>query len=109
VGPAVEAHGGYARWLHGEAVSLGTVAEMRATAALGWTPTTLVERAIALFASLGLPTEVDAAELAGSWSFVGSDKKRDGDAVKLPVVMAPGRADVKRVGLEALRHAVLRT
>ena len=38
VGHALEAHGGYARWLHGEAVALGTVAEMRATAALGWTP-----------------------------------------------------------------------
>ena len=41
VGHALEAHGGYARWLHGEAVALGHVAEMRATARLGWTPAAL--------------------------------------------------------------------
>ncbi len=109
VGHAVEAHGGYSRWLHGEAVSLGTVAEMRATAALGWTPPALVERGVALLASLGLPTELDATELAAAWPFVGNDKKRDRDAVKLPVVTAAGRAHVERVGLEALRRALLRT
>ncbi len=107
VGHAIEAHGGYARWLHGEAVALGTVVEMRATAALGWTPRGLVERSAALFAALGLPTHVDRAELAASWPFVASDKKRSRDAMSLPVVTGPGRSHVARVELAALREAVL--
>jgi shikimate kinase/3-dehydroquinate synthase len=108
VGHAIETHGGYARWLHGEAVALGTVAEMRATAALGWTPRDLVDRAAALFSALGLPTHVDASELAASWPFVASDKKRVRDAVRLPVVTAPGHARIERVGLAELRDAVVR-
>jgi shikimate kinase/3-dehydroquinate synthase len=108
VGHAIEAHGGYARWLHGEAVAIGTVVEMRATAALGWTPRALVERSTALFAALGLPTHVDRAELTASWPFVGSDKKRAGDSVRLPVVGAAGESHIARVELAALRDAVLR-
>jgi shikimate kinase / 3-dehydroquinate synthase len=107
VGHAIEAHGGYARWLHGEAIAIGTVVEMRATAALGWTPVALVDRGARLFAALGLPTHVDRAELTASWPFVGSDKKRSGDAVRLPVVSAAGMSHVTRVGLPALRDAVL--
>ena len=101
MGHAIEAHGGYARWLHGEAVAIGTVVEMRATAALGWTPPALVERGAALFAALGLPTRVDRAELAASWPFVASDKKRSRDAVRLPVVTAPGKSTSPRVELRA--------
>jgi shikimate kinase/3-dehydroquinate synthase len=107
VGHALEAHGGYARWLHGEAVALGTLAEMRATAALGWTPPALVERGAALFAALGLPTRVERAELAAAWPFVSSDKKRTLDSVRLPVVIGAGQAHVQRVGLEELRSALL--
>jgi shikimate kinase / 3-dehydroquinate synthase len=107
VGHAIEAHSGYARWLHGEAVAIGTVVEMRATAALGWTAPPLVDRATALFAALGLPTHVDRTELAASWPYVASDKKRSRDAVRLPVVTAPGKSHVARVDLAALRAAVL--
>jgi shikimate kinase/3-dehydroquinate synthase len=107
VGHAVEAHGGYARWLHGEAIAIGTVAEMHATAALGWTPAAVVERGKALFEALGLPTQVDHAELAASWPFVASDKKRTRDAVRLPVVTAAGESHVERVELASLKAAVL--
>src|SRR5207248_1585100 len=54
IGHALEAHGGYARWLHGEAVAIGTVAELRAAAALGWTPKELADRTKELLAALGL-------------------------------------------------------
>jgi shikimate kinase/3-dehydroquinate synthase len=107
VGHALEAHGGYARWLHGEAVALGTVAEMRATGALGWTPPGLVDRAAAILSSLGLPTFVDRAEMAAAWPFVGSDKKRTGDILRLPVVTAAGCAEVRRVRLHDLHAALL--
>jgi shikimate kinase/3-dehydroquinate synthase len=107
VGHALEAHGGYGRWLHGEAVALGTVAEMRATASLGWTPPLLVDRTVALMTALGLPTHVGAAEMVGAWPFVSSDKKRSRDAVRLPVVTGLGHCRLERVGLSALRGAVV--
>jgi shikimate kinase/3-dehydroquinate synthase len=106
-GHALEAHGGYERWLHGEAIALGTIVEMRATAALGWTPPALAERATALFTSLGLPTAVRRDEVAAAWPFVSSDKKRTRDFVRLPVVTAAGEAHVERVRLTELRDAVL--
>jgi shikimate kinase/3-dehydroquinate synthase len=109
VGHALEAHGGFSRWLHGEAVALGTVAELAAAAKLGWTPPALVDRARALLAALGLPTRIDAADIAASWAFVATDKKRTGAFVRLPVVTAPGEARLERVRIDALRDAVLPT
>ncbi len=107
VGHALEAHGGYTRWLHGEAVALGLLAEMEATARLGWTPPALVARARDLLSALALPTKVDRAELAAAWKYVSSDKKRVGDSVRLPTVTGAGVAKVERVPLTALRTAVL--
>jgi shikimate kinase/3-dehydroquinate synthase len=108
VGHALESHGGYSRWLHGEAVAIGTIAEMRATAALGWTPAPLVARAERVMAALRLPTTVGREELAAAWPFVAADKKRTRDQVRLPVVTACGVAHVERVPLATLRDAVLR-
>jgi shikimate kinase/3-dehydroquinate synthase len=108
VGHALEAHGGYGRWLHGEAVALGTVIELRATAALGWTPPALADRAAALLRTLALPTHVERAEVVAAWPFVGSDKKRGRDAIRLPVVTAAGRSHVERVPLATLHEALLR-
>jgi shikimate kinase/3-dehydroquinate synthase len=106
-GHALEAHAGYTRWLHGEAVSLGLLAEMRATTSLGWTPVGLVGRIRRLLEALGLPTEVDRAELTAAWPYVLADKKRTRGAVRLPVVRGDGRASVIQVGLDELRSAML--
>jgi shikimate kinase/3-dehydroquinate synthase len=107
VGHALEANGHFNRWLHGEAVALGTIAEMRATAALGWTPPALVERSVALFSALGLPTVATREELAASWPFVANDKKRERDTIRLPVVTGAGESRVERVALTTLRDALL--
>jgi 3-dehydroquinate synthetase len=107
VGHALEAHGGYSTLLHGEAVALGLVAEMRASSALGWTPPPLVERAGAVLAALGLPTRPEPRDLAAAWPYVAADKKRVRDSVRLPVVTTVGQAHVERVALETLRRAVL--
>ena len=106
VGHALEAHGGYGKWLHGEAVALGTLAEMHACVAMGWTPPALVDRARAVMASLGLPTRVDASELSASWPYVGSDKKRTHGTLRLPVVTAAGESRLERMSLDGLRRAL---
>ncbi|HEY8091086.1 MAG TPA: 3-dehydroquinate synthase [Polyangiaceae bacterium] len=107
VGHALETHGGYSRWLHGEAVALGMMAELSAGVRLGWTPRALTDRVGALLAGLGLSMRPAGADLAGAWPHVASDKKRVGSGVKLPVVTAPGRSHIEVVRLDALRGAVL--
>jgi shikimate kinase/3-dehydroquinate synthase len=110
VGHALEAHGGYARWLHGEAVAIGTVLEMRAAAALLGAPSAaraLADRVAALLERLGLPAAAPAGELAASWPYVTADKKRAGTRIKLPVVTAPGVAHVEPIALDDLRRAAL--
>ena len=106
LGHALEAHGGYGRWLHGEAVSLGILAELEASAKLGWTPPALVERTRALLSALGLPTRVELSDVSASWPYLAADKKRARDAIRLPVVAAPGEARIERVPLDALHAAV---
>jgi shikimate kinase/3-dehydroquinate synthase len=107
VGHALESHGGYSRWLHGEAVAMGTVLEMRATAALGYTPPEVVARATALFEALGLPTRVARDDVTASWRYVAGDKKRAGTQLKLPVVTAAGSSYVQRIELTRLRESVV--
>jgi shikimate kinase/3-dehydroquinate synthase len=107
VGHALEAHGSYTRWLHGEAVALGLVSELAAGARLGWSPPELVERTRAVLSMLGLPTDVARDDLTSSWIHVGSDKKRSGGMLRLPVVSAPGQSRIERVRPSTLREALL--
>jgi shikimate kinase/3-dehydroquinate synthase len=106
VGHALESHGGYARWLHGEAVAVGTALEIAAAERLGLTPPGTSERVARLLARFGLPTSVDVGTVEAAWPFVLSDKKRTLSAVKLPVVVGDGQARVERVDLDVLRRAV---
>ena len=106
VGHALEAHGAYGRWLHGEAVALGMLVEMQAMAHAGRTPSTLVDRARSLMRALGLGTRVAAAEVAAAWPYVHADKKRTRGAVRFVVVGAPGSASVERFALKDLAAAV---
>ena len=107
LGHALEAHGGYTRYLHGEAVALGLVQELRATATMGWTPRALVERIERLLRVLGLPTEVPRAEVVSAWPFVSADKKRTRDHVRLPVATGEGRARIEKVRIADLERAVV--
>jgi shikimate kinase/3-dehydroquinate synthase len=108
VGHALEAHGGFTQWLHGEAVALGMIVELEAAALLGWTPPSLVQRTRDVLAALGLPTRVAASEVMAAWHFVGADKKRTRDAVRFAIVQSPGVARVERVSLTDLARAIQR-
>jgi shikimate kinase/3-dehydroquinate synthase len=107
VGHALEAHGGYRKYLHGEAVALGTLVELAACARFGWTPATLVERTRDLLGRLNLPTQVSRRDVASSFSFVSADKKRIATRIRLPVVRGPGQASLELVELASLRETAL--
>lgn len=54
-GHAIETHMGYGVWLHGEAVSAGTVMALEMSTRLGWISAAERNRAIRLFKRAGLP------------------------------------------------------
>ncbi len=107
IGHAIEAHGGFTRYRHGEAVALGLVTELGIGASLGDTPPDLAPRVARLLARLGLASELPAGELARAWPFVMSDKKRAAGLLAFPVVSAPGQAALRRLPLDELRRLSL--
>jgi shikimate kinase/3-dehydroquinate synthase len=107
LGHALEAHGGFGRWAHGEAVALGMVAVLRVGERLGITPAGLAEQTARLLASLGLPSRLDRAEIAAALPWLTHDKKRDGGSVRLVLLAAPGQAIVHEIPLEQIQSLLL--
>lgn len=102
VGHALEAHGGYAKHRHGEAVALGMLVELALGVKLGLVPSDLAPRVRDVLAALGLPVSVPATELEAAWGFVGADKKRSGRTLKLPLPTAIGASAVHSVPILSL-------
>ena len=84
---ALEAVTGYGRWTHGEAVSLGIVAEARLAARLGIATAETGEHQQRLLAALGLPVAATGLDADAVLVAIRRDKKaRDG---RVPFVLAP--------------------
>jgi 3-dehydroquinate synthase len=87
VGHALEAASGYGRWTHGEAVSLGMVAEARLAERLGLAAHDVTERQERLLVALGLPVRTGPIDVDAVLAAMRRDKKsRDGI---VPFVLAP--------------------
>src|SRR6266850_2886800 len=87
IGHALEAVTGFERWTHGEAVSLGIVAEARLARRLGLAEDATVERQERLLAAVGLPVRAGHLDVDAVLSAITHDKKaRDG---RVPFVLAP--------------------
>jgi shikimate kinase/3-dehydroquinate synthase len=86
VGHAVEAAGGFDRYRHGEAVSLGLLAALRLSGA-----DELREEVASLLEANGLPTSLDPAVAVDDvLDAVGRDKKRTADGVGFVLIERPG-------------------
>jgi shikimate kinase/3-dehydroquinate synthase len=97
VGHALEAEGGFERLTHGEAVSLGLIAALRAGVALSVTDRDLAAEVEQLLARLGLPTDLDAEPLARAMRWVAYDKKRQAGTLRMILVRSPGAVEIARV------------
>jgi 3-dehydroquinate synthase len=87
IGHAVEAVTGFATWTHGEAVSLGLVAEAHLAERLGLATATTTHRQERLLAAVGLPIRSAAVDAEAVLKAISHDKKaRDG---RVPFVLAP--------------------
>jgi shikimate kinase/3-dehydroquinate synthase len=107
VGHAMEAGGGYQRFTHGEAVSLGIVAALRLAVRLGHTPAQLAHRVSRLLGGLGLPVRLEERDLRQAADLVCYDKKRAGRNVRFVVVREVGDVFSTAVLLEDLRELML--
>ena len=95
IGHALEAATGYARWTHGEAVSLGIVAEARLARRLGVADAASAARQEALLAAVGLPVRAATVDIDAVLSAITRDKKaRDG---RIPFVLSPRLGDFRVV------------
>lgn len=106
VGHALEAHAGFERLTHGEAVSLGMIAALTLGIELGITPAPLLDRARSLLSREGLPVDLAAEPLAEALPRILSDKKREGDEVAFVLLEGVGRPKNVRLGLDRVRRAL---
>ncbi|VEF27883.1 3-dehydroquinate synthase [Shewanella baltica] len=108
-GHAIEAEMGYGNWLHGEAVSAGTVLAAQTAKALGLIDESIVCRIIQLLQAFDLP--VSAPESMDFDSFIQHmrrDKKVLGGQIRLVLPTAIGRADVFSQVTESTLEQVIR-
>jgi shikimate kinase/3-dehydroquinate synthase len=82
VGHAIEAAGGYSRYLHGEAVAIGMMAAAEIGRRLGITPPALVERQRRLIERYGLPTQAEGIDRDAVLSAMSLDKKARQGAIR---------------------------
>ena len=106
VGHVLESQGGYQRWLHGEAVAVGMVAELSAFEILGLVPKGSAAACAADVEAIGLSPRVGGSELAAAARHLATDKKRRGDDLLLPIPNDAGRGRIERVEVATFRRAV---
>ncbi|QLF92892.1 3-dehydroquinate synthase [Pseudomonas sp. ABC1] len=94
-GHAIETHQGYGAWLHGEAVSAGTVMALEMSRQLGWISAEQRDRAVRLLARAGLPvappTNMTAADFM---QHMAVDKKVLNGQLRLVLLKQLGEAVV---------------
>ena len=106
-GHALETIGHYERWLHGEAVAIGTVLAARTSLALGWLKPRDCERIEKLLRLAGLPTKASGVAADELLEHMRGDKKADRAGLKLVLLEALGHAVVARAPAEATLRGVL--
>lgn len=107
-GHAIEAHMGYGNWLHGEAVSVGTVMAATTACYLGMLSQQDVESIIALFLKASLPLKApECMNLDVFLSHMKRDKKVLTGQLRFVLPTSIGSAKVvDNVTIEALAHVI---
>jgi 3-dehydroquinate synthase len=91
-GHALEALGGYRRFLHGEAVALGMLVAARAAVRRGLLPAAVEARQARLLAALGLPQRIPRISARKILSAMRLDKKRSAGTLRFVLTQGVGVA-----------------
>lgn len=106
VGHGLEAASDYRGIRHGEGVALGMIAAMRVATRLGRGRAEETERLTRLLDRLGLPTDLERRLNVRALDFIGSDKKRRGEALHFVIPRLPGQTEIALLDLEEVRAAL---
>jgi 3-dehydroquinate synthase len=107
---AVENATGYdGRFLHGEAVAIGMVAESRLAEQLGWTTRDVVPRLAHLLERFGLPVKAPGLDLGTLKRAMGRDKKNRLGKIRFVLPREIGRVELTDSPGEELVQSVLET
>ncbi|MGE5247360.1 MAG: 3-dehydroquinate synthase, partial [Verrucomicrobiota bacterium] len=103
VGHAMEQAGGFGRLLHGEAVAMGLAWEAVLGQRLGATDGRLVDAVVSLLLDMRYELDDAGMPLSSIAAAIGMDKKRVVSDVDLPLIVAPGRCELRRVPMADIR------
>lgn len=108
VGHAVEVVGGYGRYRHGEASSIGMVTEALLAEREGFAQPGLAQAVAAVLARMRLPVQMDPSLDTGEMMrAIELDKKTIGGRLRLALPTAPGRCEVfDGISRQALAGAI---
>src|SRR5690606_25971738 len=107
-GHALETIGGYERWLHGEAVALGTRLAACASRALGWLDDDDCRRIESLLCLAGLPISAPDVAPQDVLRHMARDKKADRHGLKLVLLKGIGHGVVQPAPEDGLLLEVIR-
>ncbi len=93
-GHALEAIGNYERWLHGEAIAIGTQMAANASAALGWIDEASAARVGRLLERAGLPVTANGIDVDDVLERMQLDKKAGSKGLRVVLLRALGEAAV---------------
>jgi len=93
-GHAIEALGGYGKWLHGEAVAIGMLMAAETSRRLGWIDDNDIERISILLERAGLPTSAPGLSVSAMLDRMRLDKKAGREGLKLVLLERIGLASV---------------
>ncbi|MEW6583147.1 MAG: 3-dehydroquinate synthase, partial [Actinomycetota bacterium] len=97
VGHGIESAGGYARYLHGEAISLGLLAALRISVVHSGLDPAVRERTRATLARHGLPVVLDPAVTTEAvLDHMSRDKKADDASLNMVLLPEPGRPAIRQ-------------
>jgi 3-dehydroquinate synthase len=108
-GHALENLGGYGRWLHGEAVSIGIALAARTSAQLGWLKGSDCDRIEALLERARLPIRATDVSVEQLLERMRMDKKASASGLKLVLLRQIGEGVIEPAPEESLLKDVIET
>ena len=104
IGHAIEKLGDYTKFSHGNAVSMGMVAAMKLSDAIG-NDNSLTAYLSGILNNIGLPTSLPY-EKEDIFNALLSDKKKMGDTMNFILVRTMGKAEIEKIEIDRLHNLI---